>query len=162
MLCGRRSQVCFGASNSIITTSTGGWRNAGQTPSRPHGRHRPVPGFPRAAAFSGALFAVLYMTSLILLRMSVPADPRDPGEWLEDALHRSHVRLALNLVPFSGIAFLWFMAVLRIRLGLIEDRFVTTVFLGSGLLFLAMLFTAVANARVIANLECGSAGYTGE
>lgn len=111
--------------------------------------YRPVPGFPRAAAFSGVLFAVLYMTSLVLLRLAVPADPRDPGDWLQDAQHRSHVRLALNLVPFSGIAFLWFMAVLRVRLGLMENRLVTTVFLGSGLLFLAMLFTAVANAQAL-------------
>ncbi len=109
--------------------------------------YRPVPGFRRAATFSGVLFAVLYLTSLVLLRLAVPADPRDPGDWLADAQHRSQVRLALNLVPFSGIAFLWFMAVLRDRLGLIEDRLVATVFLGSGLLFLAMLFTAVAGAQ---------------
>jgi hypothetical protein len=51
------------------------------------------------------------------------------------------------LVPFTGIAFLWFMAVLRNRIGLLEDKFLATVFLGSGLLFVAMLFTAVAASR---------------
>ena len=50
--------------------------------------------------------------------------------------------LALNLIPFSGIAFLWFIGVLRDRLGPKEDRFFATVFLGSGLLFLATLFVA--------------------
>ena len=54
--------------------------------------------------------------------------------------------LALNLVPFAGIAFLWFMGVVRDRLGSNEDRFFATVFLGSGLLFLAMLFTSAAIA----------------
>ena len=39
------------------------------------------------------------------------------------------------------------MAVLRNRVGLLEDRFFATVFLGSGLLFVAMLFAAVAVAR---------------
>ena len=52
--------------------------------------------------------------------------------------------LALNLVPFSGLAFLWFIGVLRDRLGSREDRFFATVFLGSGLLFVAMLFAAAA------------------
>ena len=52
--------------------------------------------------------------------------------------------LALNLMPFAGIAFLWFIGVLRDRLGQQEDRFFATVFFGSGLLFLAMLFTAAA------------------
>jgi hypothetical protein len=47
-------------------------------------------------------------------------------------------------VPFAGIAFLWFIGVLRDRLGQLEDRFLATVFFGSGLLFLAMLFAASA------------------
>ena len=63
-----------------------------------------------------------------------------------------NVVLALNLVPFAGIAFLWFIGVVRDRLGAYEDRFFATVFLGSGILFLAMFFTAaaVAGATVIA------------
>ena len=38
--------------------------------------------------------------------------------------------LALNLVPLSGIAFLWFIGVVRDRIGEREDRFFATVFLG--------------------------------
>lgn len=49
-----------------------------------------------------------------------------------------------ELVPFAGIAFLWFIGALRDRLGHLEDRFFATVFLGSALLFLAMFFTAAA------------------
>ena len=52
--------------------------------------------------------------------------------------------MALNLVPFAGVAFLWFIGVLRDRLGQQEDRFFATVFFGSALLFLAMLFSAAA------------------
>jgi hypothetical protein len=46
----------------------------------------------------------------------------------------------------TGIAFLWFVGVLRDRIGHREDRFFATVFLGSGLLFVAMLFVTAAVA----------------
>jgi hypothetical protein len=56
------------------------------------------------------------------------------------------VEIALNLLPFAGIAFLWFIGVVRDRLGQHEDCFFATVFFGSGLLFLAMLFASAALA----------------
>ena len=83
----------------------------------------------------------------MLVRLAVPADPKDPGIWLVDPAYRNWVGIAMNLVPFAGIAFLWYMAVLRNRIGLREDRFFATVFLGSGLLFVAMLFAAGAVSR---------------
>ena len=97
---------------------------------------------PKAAAVAGMLFSVLLIIAFWLFRVSVPADPQEPGAWLRTSSRT--VALALNLVPFSGIAFLWFIGVLRDRLGRAEDQFFATVFLGSGLLFLAMLFTAAA------------------
>jgi len=97
---------------------------------------------PRAAAIAGSLFSVLLIAALSLLQRSVPADPLEAGRWLESSSNT--VALALNLVPFAGIAFLWFIGVLRDRLGEREDRFFATVFLGSGLLFLAMLFNSAA------------------
>jgi hypothetical protein len=105
---------------------------------------------PRAAAIAGIVFSVLLITSFVLLRRSVPADPLEAGAWLRT--RASTVTLALTLVPFAGIAFLWFIGVLRDRLGAREDRFFATVFLGSGLLFLAMLFfsAAVAGGLIIA------------
>jgi hypothetical protein len=105
---------------------------------------------PRAAAIAGIVFSALLMTVVVLLRLSVPVDPLDPGAWLGTSSNR--VVFALNLVPFAGIAFLWFIGVLRTRLGDLEDRFFATVFLGSGLLFLAMLFisAAVAGALLMA------------
>jgi MFS family permease len=99
---------------------------------------------PRAAAIAGILFAVLLIISMVLIRISIPADPKEAGALLEQEARR--VSLALNLVPFAGIAFLWFIGVLRDRIGDHEDRFFATVFLGSGLLFLAMLFASAAIA----------------
>jgi MFS family permease len=101
---------------------------------------------PRAAAVAGIIFSVLLTAALVLLRVSVPAHPAVPGLWLTDSHHRAEVAVALNLVPFAGIAFLWFIGVLRDRIGEREDRFFATVFLGSGLLFVAMIFAAAAIA----------------
>jgi hypothetical protein len=95
---------------------------------------------PRAAAIAGLVFSILLMAAIALLRLAVPLDPLEPGAWLETRSDR--VMLALHLIPFAGIAFLWFIGVLRDRLGRKEDRFFATVFLGSGLLFLATLFAA--------------------
>lgn len=97
---------------------------------------------PKAAAIAGILFSVLLLIVFWLLRISVPADPLEPGAWLETS--SNSIAFALNLVPFAGIAFLWFIGVLRDRLGAREDRFFATVFFGSGLLFLAMLFATAA------------------
>ena len=97
---------------------------------------------PRAAALAGIGFSFLVIAIVWLLRRSVPANPLDPGGWL--ATDTRSVTLALNLVPFAGISFLWFIGVLRDRLGQREDRFFATVFFGSALLFLAMLFAAAA------------------
>jgi hypothetical protein len=99
---------------------------------------------PRAAAVAGIVFSVFLITALVLLRLSVPVHPGAPGTWLTDSGRRTAVVIALNLVPFAGIAFLWFIGVIRDRIGGREDRFFATVFLGSGLLFVGMLFAAAA------------------
>jgi hypothetical protein len=99
---------------------------------------------PGAAAVAGIVFSVFLITALVLLRLSVPAQPGAPGTWLTDAGRRTAVVIGLNLVPFAGIAFLWFIGVIRDRIGGREDRFFATVFLGSGLLFVGMLFVAAA------------------
>jgi hypothetical protein len=97
---------------------------------------------PKAAAVAGILFSVLLLAVFWLMRLSVPADPHEPGAWLRGGV--TYVTIALNLVPFAGVAFLWFVGALRDRLGAREDQFFATVFLGSGLLVLAMLFAAAA------------------
>ena len=101
---------------------------------------------PRAAAAAGIIFSVLLIVALVLLRVSVPAHAAVPGAWLTNARRRATVAIALNLIPFAGIAFLWFVGVVRDRVGEREDRFFATVFLGSGLLFVGMLFVGAAVA----------------
>ena len=99
---------------------------------------------PRAAAIAGVLFALLLTTTLVLIRLATPSDAGEVGAWLNDPSRKRMIVLALNLVPFAGIAFLWFIGVVRDRIGQREDRFFATVFLGSGLLFVALLFVASA------------------
>ena len=99
---------------------------------------------PRAAALAGIIFGVLLIIAYILIRLSIPPDPADGGAWLQEQAQT--VALALSLVPIAGIAFLWFIGVLRDRMGQLEDRFFSSVFLGSGLLYLAMTFVSAALA----------------
>jgi hypothetical protein len=99
---------------------------------------------PRAAAAAGILFSLLLITCLVLIRITVPADPQDAGAWLSGGAGAAN--LALHLLPSAGIAFLWFIGVLRDRLGQHEDKLFATVFFGSGLLFLALLFASAAVA----------------
>jgi hypothetical protein len=107
---------------------------------------------PRAAALAGIAFSLLFALALILVRTAVPADPDDAEQWLSDGSRHDAVLLGLGLVPFAGIAFLWFVGVVRDRIGEAEDRFFATAFLGSGLLFVGMIFaaSAVAGGLIVA------------
>ncbi|MEG9435439.1 hypothetical protein JAO29_04580 [Edaphobacter sp. HDX4] len=93
---------------------------------------------PRAAAIAGVIFAVLLTTILVSLRLAAGSQLVGSRAWLTDP----RIAWALRLVPFAGIAFLWLIGVVRDRIGQSEDRFFATVFLGSGLLFTALLFVA--------------------
>ena len=97
---------------------------------------------PRAAAFAGVLFALLFGAALVLMRTSLPADAELGSQWVEGPGQR--LRVAVVLMPFAGIAFLWFIGVVRDGLGELEDRFFSSVFLGSGLLFLGMIFVSTS------------------
>lgn len=101
---------------------------------------------PRSAAVAGIAFSALFTLALVLVHSAIPKDPNDAGLWLTDKSRRDLVLVALGLVPFAGIAFLWFVAVVRDRIGEAEDRFFATVFLGSALLFVALLFVTAALA----------------
>jgi hypothetical protein len=105
---------------------------------------------PRAAAIAGILFAVLQITAFILIQVSIPADSFIQTDWLAEG--SGEIGLALSLLPFAGIAFLWFMGVLRDRMGYLEDQFFSTLFFGSGLLYLAMTFATAAIAGGLISL----------
>jgi len=108
---------------------------------------------PRSAAVAGIIFALILGTVIVLFRSAGPAASGGDESWLTDEGRRRTVSLAMNLVPFAGIAFLWFIGVLRARLGAREDKLFATVFLGSGLLFVALLFTGSSVLGAVLTLE---------
>jgi hypothetical protein len=92
---------------------------------------------PRSAAIAGILYALMRIISLVL--MTSAADPTEFSvEWLENWSHNSTI--VVLLVVFSGIAFLWFTGVIRDLIGEREDKFFSTIFFGSGILYVALGF----------------------
>jgi hypothetical protein len=99
---------------------------------------------PRSAAYAGSIFALLLIVSLVTIELALPKEPSDSADLLLTSPERQFLLIGLSLIPFAGIAFLWFIGVLRDRIGDREDRFFSTVFLGSGLLFVGVLLVAEA------------------
>jgi len=114
---------------------------------------------PRAAGFAGLVFSVLLVVALVLVQVAIRATPKDGGVWLTDKTHRQAVLAALGLMPFAAIAFLSFIGVVRDHIGDQEDRFFATVFLGSGVLFLAMLLVAAALAGASSKARTRTASW---
>lgn len=103
---------------------------------------RPAIRPPREAAIAGLVFSVLLIVGLGIIRLGLPGVQTEQG--MVNPGFTKALRLALHLVPFAGIAFLWLLGVLRDQMGAAEDKFFATLFLGSGLLFVASLFAAGA------------------
>jgi hypothetical protein len=103
---------------------------------------------PASAGVAGLVFAALFVASVLLLYPQPARGSSDAqiAAWYVHGRGRTLGIVGLYLVPFAGIAFLWFIAAVRHRIGAYEDRFFATVFLGGGLLFVAMLFAAAAAA----------------
>jgi hypothetical protein len=103
---------------------------------------------PRAAGVAGLLFTALFLASILLLHDQPPsgASAAEIKAFYAQGDGRYLDLVGLYLAPFAGIAFLWFIAVARTHIGHATDRFFDTVFLGSGILFVAMLFGAAATA----------------
>ena len=121
---------------------------------------------PRAAALAGVLFALLFGAVIILIRSSLPEGAQPGSQWIDTGSDK--IKLASELMPFAGICFLWFIGVVRANLGRFEDKFFATVTLGSGLLFLAMMFAAsavgagLAESRHYSGVDAGGVGIFGQ
>jgi hypothetical protein len=103
---------------------------------------------PWAASIAGLLFAVLFTLGLVLIRAqpALTAGDLELVRLYATGQDLPAVIGGLYLVPFSGVMFLWFIAVVRDQLGDREDRFFATVFFGSGVLFVALMFASTAIA----------------
>ena len=99
------------------------------------------------------VFALLFGTVIVLMRLRMPEGMKDSSAWLSN--NHTGIAAATVLMPFAGISFLWFIGVVRDGFGHYEDRFFASVFLGSGILFLAMMFVATAVAAALVSMNSG-------
>lgn len=113
---------------------------------------------PRAAALAGVLFALLFGAALVLIRAALPEGAEPGSQWIAGA--SGQLRVSSILMPFAGIAFLWFIGVIRDGFGRYEDKFFSSVFIGSGLLFLAMIFASSAVGAGLVAIRAGQADVT--
>ncbi|MFJ3720740.1 hypothetical protein [Streptomyces sp. NPDC090057] len=117
---------------------------------------------PRAAGLAGVVFAVLLAAAIVLVRLAMPEGAEAATARATTPGKRDAVQWALDLVPFAGIFFLWFLGAVRAHVGEVEDRFLATVLLGSGLVFTATMFGGAAAAAAVLQIGRSSTGATGQ
>jgi hypothetical protein len=105
----------------------------------------------------------LFVAAYVLLK-DLPTAAASDADYIAFYANASRWRIligAFYLVPFAGIAFIWFLAVLRqrsVRLEGTEDALLATVQLVSGVLFVALVFAATAaGAATSAAIELSGA-----
>lgn len=114
---------------------------------------------PQAAAYAGIVFALLSTATMVLIQNSIPLGEPYRADWLDE--RRTEVQVGVTLVPFAGIAFLWFMGVIRDRIGEWEDKLFSTVYLGSGILFLGGFFVwAALIGAILASADSDQAAWS--
>ena len=126
-----------------------------------------------SAAIAGIVYAVLASFSLLVV-LDYPGPNLAEAEleaWFADGDNRRRLLVGLNLGTLGAVAFLWFVAVLRNRIGEQEDRFFGTVFYGSaimhavfwilGLASLASIPAAIDLFDVPVRVDSAAVGSTG-
>jgi hypothetical protein len=112
-------------------------------------------------AIAGLVFTGLYLASYFAVR-GLPEATWSDDEILAyyDSSEVGYARLVtLYLVPFAGIAFLWFLAAFRDRVSKLagsEHTMLSTVQILSGSIYVAMQFSAAASiVTVVLTLDAG-------
>jgi len=93
---------------------------------------------PRAAAIAGIIYAVLTLTVMLITKPASSVQPQEiTREFLES--WSGTFSTVLTMIPFAGIAFLWFTGVIR---DLLRERdwFFSTIFFGSGIILVLLTF----------------------
>lgn len=94
---------------------------------------------PRAAAFAGIIYSILMITGMLLITSIARVSLEDITPELLNSWSK-RASLIILIAPFAGMAFLWFTGVIRDLLGEREDRFFATIFFGSGIIQVVLLF----------------------
>jgi hypothetical protein len=115
-----------------------------------------------SAAIAGVLYSLMTIASLFLMR-SFPlarGSTETITDWISDEQNRRNLIIGMNLAAVSSVAFLWFVAVIRRRIGDREDKFFSTVFLGAAILYIAIWLVAAAAVSSLAVAYDRFAGAT--
>jgi hypothetical protein len=117
----------------------------------------PLPG--NRVAVAGLVFSGLYLASFLAVR-GLPKASWSDAEILSYSTSNDvdYLKLVtLYLVPFAGIAFLWFLAAFRdrvVRLAGTESTMLSTVQILAGAIYVAMQFSAAASiVTVVLSLD---------
>lgn len=104
-----------------------------------------------SVAIAGIVYAVVASAALLfIVDFPSPALPdAELDAWFADSGNRFRLLMGLNLGTLSAAAFLWFVAVLRNRVGDREDRFFGTVFYGSAIMYAVLWITGLAALAAI-------------
>ena len=99
-----------------------------------------------AAALAGIAYSILAVVALTRISSypSLDLPESDLTAWFDDDANQALLVGSLGLASVSAIAFLWFVAVIRRRLGEREDRFFATVFFGSGIAYVVIWLVGAA------------------
>ena len=104
-----------------------------------------------SVAIAGIVYAVVASAALLFM-LDFPKPDLPDAEldaWFADSGNRWRLLMGLNLGTLSAAAFLWFVAVLRNRVGDREDRFFGTVFYGSAIMYAVLWITGLAALAAI-------------
>lgn len=106
----------------------------------------------RSAAVAGLIFAIAFTATVYLLRSAFPVGAFLESTALPSPDSISRARLGVAVIPYVGIAFLWFTAALNYHFGHADNRLFTTVFTGSGIVFIVIMLMigAIAGAELSA------------
>jgi hypothetical protein len=100
----------------------------------------------QSAAVAGVVAAVGWSVVLASMLDAPPLDASDAeiNEYYLNVTEGLAAADGVELLAVATIGFLWFIGVIRNRVGKAEPKLFGTVFLGSGILFAAVLFAGVA------------------
>jgi hypothetical protein len=117
----------------------------------------PIRMYARMVGGSGILFAVLFTVTLLLVHRAPALGVPDSSytHFYTGGDHGALVTFGLYVVPFAGIAFLWYLTTLRLLIQALHGSpppIPLGLHLAAGVLFVCMLFGAAAPVGAVAML----------
>lgn len=124
---------------------------ADTTVAPPRAAQRELAGFARIAGLAGIVFSGLFVAALLLVHRTptLAAGDSDIIRFYTTGDHGLLVTVGVYLVPFAGIAFLWYLIAFRALVeatGRRTPELARGLHLASGIGFVVMLFAGAASA----------------